>query len=284
VLRYIGILLGIAGLALLVAGLWEFAKLATLWSIARLADAASLVAHSYRTGTASLVLFAFCLYLTLPRSSVRQRCVGAIVGAFALVMLITIMPFSSAILQRFVFWTLAAVAIVAAIMAISVRSAVYTAIWFAISLMGVAGLFLFQGAQFLGVVTLVVYAGAIVVMFLFVVMLAQPDGHSVYDRISWGSIPKVLAVTTSTLVLAVLVSMMSKDRVVEKESNVAATAQLANPVLAEAHTANLGRELFSRHLVTVELAGTLLLAALVGAVAIVIHGKAPRAATGGPLP
>jgi NADH:ubiquinone oxidoreductase subunit 6 (subunit J) len=59
----------------------------------------------------------------------------------------------------------------------------------------------------------------------------------------------------------------------------AAQARLAAPagILSEHHMANLGRHLFSTHLVSVEVAGTLLLAALVGAVAIAIQGK-PRLA------
>ena len=42
-----------------------------------------------------------------------------------------------------------------------------------------------QGAQFLAVATVVVYAGAILVTFLFVLMLAQPEGRTYYDRLSW---------------------------------------------------------------------------------------------------
>ena len=61
----------------------------------------------------------------------------------------------------------------------------YCAVWFALSLLGTAGLFLFQGAQFLAVATIVVYAGAILVTFLFVLMLAQPNGRAYYDRVSW---------------------------------------------------------------------------------------------------
>ena len=48
------------------------------------------------------------------------------------------------------------------------------------------------GAQFLGIATVAVYAGAIVVTFLFVLMLAQPGGHAMYDRISWGWLPRFL--------------------------------------------------------------------------------------------
>ncbi len=53
------------------------------------------------------------------------------------------------------------------------------------TLVGTAGLFLLAGAEFLAVATIVVYAGAILVTFLFVLMLAQPEGHTTYDRRSW---------------------------------------------------------------------------------------------------
>ena len=78
------------------------------------------------------------------------------------------------------------------------RSPVYCAIWFALSLLGTAALFLFQGAQFLGVATIVVYAGAILVTFLFVLMLAQPEGDAFYDRISWEGL---LAASTGALMV-----------------------------------------------------------------------------------
>jgi NADH:ubiquinone oxidoreductase subunit 6 (subunit J) len=61
------------------------------------------------------------------------------------------------------------------------------------------------------------------------------------------------------------------------EAQAAAAARLTEPggILNSAHMANLGRHLFAEHLISVELAGTLLLAALVGAVAIAIQGR-PR--------
>ena len=68
---------------------------------------------------------------------------------------------------------------------VTFRNPVYCAIWFGLSLLGTAGLFLFHGAQFLAVATVVVYAGAILVTFLFVLMLAQPEGQASYDRVSW---------------------------------------------------------------------------------------------------
>ena len=68
-------------------------------------------------------------------------------------------------------------------------------------LLGTAGLFLFTGAQFLAVATTVVYAGAILVTFLFVLMLAQPEGKAAYDRVSWEAL---LAAATGIVILAVL--------------------------------------------------------------------------------
>ncbi len=83
------------------------------------------------------------------------------------------------------FYVLTVITLVSAVATISMENAVYAAIWFALSLLGTAGLFFFQGAQFVAVATIVVYAGAIVVTLLFVIMLAQPDGQATYDRISW---------------------------------------------------------------------------------------------------
>ncbi len=84
------------------------------------------------------------------------------------------------------FWALAAVTLIAAAAAVVTHKPVYTALWFALSLLGTAGLLLFDGAQFLSISTVAVYAGAILVTFLFVIMLAQPEGHAPYDRITWG--------------------------------------------------------------------------------------------------
>ena len=82
------------------------------------------------------------------------------------------------------FLVVSLVAVIGAAATIVTRSPVYSAIWFALALAGVAGVLLVLGAQFLGVATIVVYAGAILVMFLFVLMLAQPTGMAPYDRVS----------------------------------------------------------------------------------------------------
>jgi NADH-quinone oxidoreductase subunit J len=173
------------------------------------------------------------------------------------------------------FWFLVLVTLGSGVAMIATRNPVYSALWFASSLVGTSGIYLLQGAQFLGMATIVVYAGAIVVTFLFVIMLAQPEGHAAYDRLSWGSLPKPLSIVCTCLLVGLVIGNMVPWK---SQSKLSAAPPLAAEVreagvLSTNHMAQLGRELFSRQLIAVEAAGTLLMAALVGAVAIVIHGK-----------
>lgn len=210
------------------------------------------------------------MWLLLPRGGGRGRWLGALLGLASLGLLASLMPSLGEAAGKVVFFVLAAITVVAAVAAVTFRSPVYCAIWFALSLLGTAGLFLFQGAQFLGVATIVVYAGAILVTFLFVLMLAQPEGTAFYDRISWEGLLSactgalMVGVLTLTLV-GVLGSPVPDDRPVP----IFSADERHEQILSPQHMAHLGGELFSRYLIAVEVAGTLLLVALVGAVSIV---------------
>ena len=171
--------------------------------------------------------------------------------------------------QSIGFWILAGLTLAASAATITSASPVYSAIWFAISLLGMGGLFLVQGAQFLGVATVAVYAGAIVVTFLFVLMLAQPEGQAPYDRISWGKLPMTLAVVSGATVIGGAAYVLQDLESFALAPNVSENVGILHPQ----HVAVLGSQLFSTHLIAVQLAGTLLLVALVGAVAISMHGR-----------
>ncbi|MFM7292814.1 MAG: NADH-quinone oxidoreductase subunit J, partial [Planctomycetia bacterium] len=192
--------------------------------------------------------------------------------------------------EEAVFLIVSLVAVVSAAATILSRSPVYAAIWFALSLAGVAGVLLVLGAQFLGVATVVVYAGAILVMFLFVLMLAQPAGLAPYDRVS--SEPFLSAIAGAVLlgILSLSIGRLSAPPAAccSLPSQAAAAGGTAEPVvpaapavdpLAADQVARLGGELFGRHLVAVEAAGVLLLVALIGAIAVVSRGEAAHAAS-----
>jgi NADH-quinone oxidoreductase subunit J len=246
-----------------------------------------------------LALGAVGLWLLLPTRLRLGKPLGSLLVAAAGALLAYDLPRLGGWADQGVFWLLAAVTLGAAVAMISSHSPVYSAIWFALSLLGTAALFLYQGAQFLGVATIVVYAGAIVVTFLFVIMLAQPEGHSTYDRLTWGGLPKVLGVVTAGALFGILTFMLGglKDEAIAAAAPATRPAAVADAptqadavgraaldarrdpggVLDDRHVANLGRRLFSEHLISLEAAGTLLLVALVGAVAIAIQGR-PRLA------
>ena len=187
------------------------------------------------------------------------------------------------------FLVVSLVAVVSAAATIVSRSPVYAAIWFALSLAGVAGVLLVLGAQFLGVATIVVYAGAILVMFLFVLMLAQPAGLAPYDRVSNEPLLSAIAGATLLGLLTLSIGRLSADpdccQVPSKATALAAgtpakaaggdaiDVAIAVDPLAADQVARLGGELFGRHLLAVEAAGVLLLVALVGSIAVVSrHG------------
>ena len=146
----------------------------------------------------------------------------------------------------------------------------YTALWFALSLLGTAALLFFDGAQFLSISTMAVYAGAILVTFLFVIMLAQPEGHASYDRMTWGWYTKSVAALVAALLVGVLTIALSGAVAVPGESP-RRVGRRSLDVLQAAHMARFGSELFTKHLLSIEVAGALLLVALVGAISIMIQ-------------
>jgi len=232
------------------------------------------------------VLVAIGIWWLLPGSSVRWRTLGgvlALIGfGFFAGFFVSQAPVVGDWFAQGMFHAVAAGTIVAAVCTISFRNPVYCAIWFGMTLTGTAGLFLLAGAEFLAVATLVVYAGAILVTFLFVLMLAAPEGHSSYDRHSWEAM--VSAFTGAVLVGILTMMIGSPENLpspLAREGGRATSAAQPGPVLegegnrpASPTVSRLGAELFTRHLVAVEAAGALLFAALVGAAVIVTQGRA----------
>ena len=216
------------------------------------------------------------MWLILPRPTNRGRALGVVLGAAGLGLLATQVSGLGHLANDVVFAVMAGVTVLAAVATVTFRSPVYCAIWFGLTLLGTAGLFMFQGAQFLAVATIVVYAGAILVTFLFVLMLAQPEGHTHYDRRSWEPIVSAFTGAVIVGVLAMTVTNVLAAEPPQAPATVRAEDR-ERGVLDQQHVARIGAELFDRHLIAVEVAGTLLLAALVGAAVIVGQGKGPLA-------
>jgi len=208
----------------------------------------------------------------MPRTVRLPKIIGLLLAIGGADWLVYQLNASGASAQRTLFAAFASAAILAAILMITNRNPVYSALWFALSTLAVCGLFLMQSAPFLAAATVIVYAGAIVVTFVFVIMLAQQSGATVYDQ---RSRQPFFATVFGVLLLGALMAMLKSTSTddlhfTDGQPPVAAANVLSHPVKDQqlGSMLALGRSLFGDYLFAVELAGTLLLVATIGAIAI----------------
>ncbi len=254
---------------------------------------------------AAVVLGASGTWLLLPHrhGAVKPRLattIGAVMTGLAILSLATLWTTPNSFLSGLFFVVFALAALAGGVMTITSRNPVYCALWFASVVLSTSGLFLLLGAQFLAAGTIIVYAGAIIVTFLFVIMLAQSEGQASYDRMArspgratftcyllfWSLLHAlILARTPMSYSPQGDQARLTRGSKFVEQRNLRAdsrTANVLNRALTQTnrlpdvdlvpsggrHVAGLGGTLFTDHLVTVELAGALLFVALIGALAI----------------
>ena len=152
---------------------------------------------------------------------------------------------------QIIFYILAAVIFGASVLAVSCRQAVHAALYFIVSLLGLAGLFFLLGAPLLAALEVILYAGAIMMLLLFVIMMLHTDrrDRELYRPAFW-TVPVLL----SLLCGAALVMLLAR------------WPQAAELLPSAFFTpGQFGQVLFSRYWLAVELVSLLLFVALVGA-------------------
>jgi NADH-quinone oxidoreductase subunit J len=162
----------------------------------------------------------------------------------------------------FMFFLLATVAIAAAIGMLVARNPVSSALWLVLNLFCIAGLYLTLNATFIGVIQILVYAGAIMVLFLFVIMLLNLSALPDLEEIQWS---KVAGFVVGVVILAQLLYVIAVGLELPIEPVSAAAAAETGDASA------LGKVLLTRYALHVEVAGILLLAATIGAVMLAQH-------------
>lgn len=164
-------------------------------------------------------------------------------------------------IQPTLFFILAGVSIIAALGVIFNRNAVYSALSLLVNFGILAVFYLLLNAQFIAVVQVAVYAGAIVVLFLFVVMLLGAGGKTWLDSwLSWRTTLIILA----AVVLLTFIGTAVFELPIRGESG-SATPQA---VAQMGQTQALGALLFTQYLLPFELASVLLLVGMLGAVVL----------------
>ncbi|HUL50626.1 MAG TPA: NADH-quinone oxidoreductase subunit J [Gemmatimonadales bacterium] len=159
-----------------------------------------------------------------------------------------------------VFWVFAAAAIGSALLCITRRNTVASALWLVVTLFDMAALFVMLDAQFIAVLQVLVYAGAIMVLFLFVIMLLNLGPGTASDVKG----PAGLAVAT-LLAAAFGIQLLALLR---SGPPAAAAGDMARTVQSEGMVGAVARPLFTVYLVPFEITSVLLLAAIVGAVVL----------------
>ncbi|GAF80706.1 unnamed protein product, partial [marine sediment metagenome] len=124
------------------------------------------------------------IYFLLPRGDRPKVVVGAILGIGALVAWLVVLAVSLVLPYPTTgyFYLFATIAVAAAARVITHPQPVYSAVYFVLVVVAVAALLVLLKAEFLAVALIIIYAGAILVTYLFVIMLARQGGSPTYDR------------------------------------------------------------------------------------------------------
>ena len=164
-------------------------------------------------------------------------------------------------IQAFAFYLFAAIAVAAGVMTIASRNPVHSVLWLILAFFNAAGLMLLVGAEFIAMLLVIVYVGAVAVLFLFVVMMLNIDFAEMRAGFA-------RYLPFGTLLAIVLLAEIVFAIAAWNAGGVLATARAAPVDTAMPNIEVLGTVLFTRYLFLFEGAGLVLLVAMVGAIVL----------------
>jgi NADH-quinone oxidoreductase subunit J len=166
------------------------------------------------------------------------------------------------------FYLFAILAVASGVMVIVARNPVHAVLYLILAFFNAAGLFILLGAEFLAMILIIVYVGAVAVLFLFVVMMLDVD----FAELKAGFIKNApVGLTVGGIVLAELVLLFVGGGfdlgVVQAPAAAAAPAAISN-------TEALGLVLYTKYIYFFQVAGLILLVAMIGAIVLTLQHKA----------
>lgn len=157
-------------------------------------------------------------------------------------------------LSTYLFFFLSTVALISAVMVLLSKKPIHGVLYLTLTFFTLAGHYILLNAQFLAVVHIIVYAGAIMVLFLFTVMLLNLNIQGEFQK---STLMKFVAAVAGGMLFLVLIGTLKSFDV----------ATVGNPELTQIGLVkNLGKTLYSEYLLPFELSSILFLSAMVGAV------------------
>jgi NADH-quinone oxidoreductase subunit J len=161
-------------------------------------------------------------------------------------------------ITEIVFWILSVLALFSAVMVLLSKNPVHSVLWLIVVFFAISGHYVMLNAQFLAIVNLIVYAGAIMVLFLFVIMLMNLRKETEPQK---NLLTKLTGVIAGGSLMTILLFVLRSARDMETR-----TAQVNEGDIGLIK--NLGKVLFTEYVVPFEIASVLFLSAMVGAVVI----------------
>jgi NADH-quinone oxidoreductase subunit J len=172
------------------------------------------------------------------------------------------------IVQAACFWLFSLVAVASGVMVIAARNPVHSVLFLILAFFNGAGLFVLMGAEFLALILVIVYVGAVAVLFLFVIMMLDIN----FVELRQGFLQYLPIGALIGLVL--FVELIFVFGAWEVASNV--TTAIAAPAPASAqvtNTAALGELLYTRYIYAFQAAGMILLVAMIGAIVLTLRPR-----------
>ncbi|WP_397588065.1 NADH-quinone oxidoreductase subunit J [Sandarakinorhabdus limnophila] len=165
-------------------------------------------------------------------------------------------------MPAFAFYLFAGLLLTSGLMVITARNPVHSVLWLILAFFNAAGLFILLGAEFLAMLLVIVYVGAVAVLFLFVVMMLDIDFKAL-QRGALKNLPLGLAVSGVILAEILLVAMgwQPGQGVIVHEA-------LAGPPDGMTNTQWIGSQLYTRYFFVFSMSGLLLLASMIGAIVL----------------
>ena len=213
------------------------------------------------------IALGFIGYLCLQFGVLRSRTMSLIGGVLLLVAALLASWHEVTSLDTLILMLFFGLAGIGATLFAVAREPVYSALGFATAVLSSCGVLFMQYAYFVAAATMIVYAGATIIIFLFVLMFAQHEHLQTYDlRLN----NPVVSGLVSAIILGLIYYCVDTTVLVPVKPEAMLTRQqsVAPLEVNNGQTAGLGRTIYTDYLYTVEMAGTLLLVATIGAIVV----------------
>ena len=165
---------------------------------------------------------------------------------------------------QILFWFLSALALMGALMVVISKNPVHSVLWLIVVFFAISGHYVLLNAQFLAIVNLIVYAGAIMVLFLFVIMLMNLNSDTEPQK---NNMLKIAGAISGGSLMLIMIDVVSSSTELAGKS---ALVKDGNIGLIK----NLGKALFNEYVIPFEISSILFLSAMVGAVVLGRKGEA----------